>query len=130
MKNATYVGVALSVVLVLAIVVFLNGKVSRSNISVNISESKNELRLSAHFRKEDSEMVHQYLKKALNMDDLSDMDYLEIKRYETPDHFLRFYIKSRVGYVKIVLDKTENTSGGYHRVKQTGDGLKKLLTDQ
>ena len=127
MKKATYLPIGLSVVVVIAIVAFLNRKVSPSNISVNISESKDELRLSAQFPKEDSKMVHEYLKKELNMADLSDMDYLEIKRYQTPDHYMTFHIKSRVGYVKIVLDKTENTSDAYHRLKQTGDALTKLL---
>jgi hypothetical protein len=125
MKNT--VAITLSLLLIIGFGLFLNHKVNGNSVSISISDSDDELSLSAHFPREESTMVHKYLKKRFNMNDLSDMEHVEIKRYKAPGEDMIFYIKSRAGYVKIVMDKTENSAKAYRKLKETAEGLKKIL---
>jgi hypothetical protein len=126
MKNRVPFAIVFSVVIVGTVFV-LKPMMSDNDISVNISETEEELTLSAAFPRKDSELVHKYLKAQLKMTDLTDLKYLEVKRYQTPNEKMRFHIKSRPGHVKIVFNKTENTFRSYRKLKETCEGLKQLL---
>ena len=39
-------------------------------------------------------------------------------------------VRSRSGYIKIVLDKSDNTPNATAKLKATGEGLKKILSSQ
>ena len=129
MKNQPYVIASCTVFAIIAGAIFINARMFRNDISISVSETKHEFKLSASFPDKDSKEVHDYLKSRLNMTDLSDMSAVEIENYETPDYKMRFYIRSRNGSIKIILDKDENTLAAYHKLKKTSEGLKKLLAN-
>jgi hypothetical protein len=121
--------ITLTLIIVLATVWVLSRTINDDDIHISISESEEELSLSASFPKEDSEKVHEYVKAKLKMSDLSDFRYVEIKHYQTPDHKMRFHIEARPGYIKIVLDRTENSEAAYRKLRATAEGVKKVLAE-
>jgi hypothetical protein len=127
MKDPKYLIIACSVICLIAVGVLVSRIMHDNDIKISVSENKHELTLSASFPDQDSKRVHDYIKSELKMVDLSDMRAVEIKRYETPDYKMHFSIKSRNGYIKIVLDKDENTSAAYYRLKKASEGLEDLL---
>ncbi len=126
-KRTTYLFITLSLLVLVVAVPFLKKEIMGESTSIYISDNKDELRISADFPKAKSKPVQDYLSKKLNLSDLPDLNYLEIKHYQTPDRLMSFYIKSRAGYVKILLDKDENDLDAYNKMKETGEGLKKVL---
>jgi uncharacterized protein YsxB (DUF464 family) len=127
MKDPKYLIIACSAICVIAVGIFVARMKHSHDINIVVSENKHALTLSASFPDQDSRMVHDYIKSELKMVDLPDMRSVEIKHYETPDYKMRFYVKSRDGYIKIVLDKDENTSAAYYRLKKASEGLENLL---
>jgi hypothetical protein len=109
---------------------FFKRSIAGENMSINISENKDEIRISADFPKTKSKAVQDFLRKKLNLADLANLNYLEIKDYSTPDKRLKCYIKIRPESVKILLDKNKNDSDGYTLIKETGEELQKVLVQQ
>ncbi|MEO7992107.1 MAG: hypothetical protein ABI663_21320 [Chryseolinea sp.] len=128
MKKYTVLAAVLLVVCCMAAAAMALRNINNHDINISFSETDDKLTLSASFPDEDSERVQDYIKTQLKMTDLSDFGNLEIKRYHTPDQKMHFSIKSRDGYIKIVLDKTNNTSASYNQLKKTREGLNTLLT--
>ena len=122
----TFLSIALLLLLLVATVTFFQKGIGKST-RVQISDTGDKLRISAEFPGSKSGFVHDYLKTKLNLSDLTDLNYLEIKHYDTPDRLMRFYIKSRADYVKISLNKNENTRDAYHKLKEAGEDLAKAL---
>ena len=115
-----------AIIVIAAAAVFLNSRTD-NDITISFSETEDELQLSASFPDKYSKEVHDYVRSHLKMNDLSDLRYLEVKHYQTPDHKMRFNIKARNGYIKIVLDKMENSETAYRKLRDTCEGLKKVL---
>jgi hypothetical protein len=128
MKEPKYLIIACSAICLIAAIVFINARMFRNDIKIGVSEDNDELTLSATFPDSDSEMVQDYIKSELRMTDLSDLHAVEIKHYETPNRKMRFYIKSKDGYIKIVLKRDENSSAAYYKLKRTSKGLEEVLT--
>jgi hypothetical protein len=126
MKSKNLVLLALLVLLVAATKIKVDFD-NDDDIAINISDTEHTLKISATYPKEDSRHVHDFLRRELNMNDLPDLNHLEVKRYETRDHFMHYYIKSRRGYIKIVLDKDENSPEAYAKLRRTTDHLKQIL---
>ena len=101
-----------------------------NDIDISISETEEELVVSANYPDNKSSAVHRYVKSKLRMTDISNFRYLEVKNYQTPDHKMNFQIKSRDGYLKIVLDKTANSHRSYELVKDMGKGLQHLFSNR
>ena len=129
-KPIDYLLPTMLLLLVLFGFLFFKRSIAGENISINISENKDEIGISAHFPKTKSKAVQDFLRKKLNLTDLANLNYLEIKDYSTPDKLLRCYIKMRSESVKILLDKTKNDSDGYTIIKETGEELKTVLAQQ
>jgi len=127
MKRTNYLLSALLLLALVGTISFLKKEIMGNSASIRISETKDELSISAEFPKTRSRLVHDYLAKKLNLTDLSDLSYVEIKHYQTPDRLMDFYIKSRAAYIKIVLNKGDNSRYAYNKMKETGEGLKKVL---
>ena len=125
--KSTYLIMALLLVMFVAATAFLKNAVTGDDVNISISDNKNELGISASFPKTKSEEIHSYLRNQLNLSDLSDLKHLEIKKYQTPDGLMHFYIKSRDGYVKMLLNKNVNSSDAYLKMRKTGEGLKEVL---
>lgn len=127
MKDQRILIVTLVVSMLISAVIFVSMR-NRSDIDIEISEDEDEWSLYASFPSERSEEVSNYLKSRLKMTDLTDLRHLEIERYETPDGKMRFHIKSNSGYVRIVMDRKENSRDAYVKLKKAAEGLSKLLT--
>jgi hypothetical protein len=100
---------------------------SDEDIAIEISETEEALTVYASYPDKDSKLVHDYVRSKLKMTDITDLHHLEVKKYQTPDQQMNFHIKSRDGYLKIVLDKSENTRQSYLAMKRTGQGLQTLF---
>jgi len=47
----------------------------------------------------------------------------------TLDDKTTFYIKKKPGFLEIKLNKNRNSSSSYHTIKELGEGLKGVLTE-
>lgn len=103
---------------------------TNNDVDIRISETKDELVVSASYPEKESKRVQDYVRSKLKMTDISDLRYLEIKKYQAPGQNMNFHIRSRDGYLKIVLDRSKNTYQSYKALKETGQGLGKLLAQQ
>lgn len=109
------------------LVLMVIGCGTNNDVDIRISETKDELVISASYPEKESKRVHEYVKSKLKMTDISDLRYLEIEEYQTPDQNMSFHIRSRDGYLKIVLDRSKNTDQSYKVMKETGQELGKLF---
>lgn len=104
---------------------FLKKEMNGDNIKVSVNETKEEYRFEAHFSKDKSDAVTQYMD-----------DYLDQKIFENAqiDAVMRLndgtqiYAKTDDGEVKIRLDKQLNSRESYEKIKKMGEGIKRVLT--
>ncbi len=130
MNSQKVYGILLGIAIcAVAAAIFIYGRPG-NNISIRFSDTDDELEFSASFPDEYSDEVHDFVKSQLRMNDLSDMKYLEVKHYETPDQRMRFDIKSRKGFLKITMDKRENSREGYALLRRTGERIKTIVTSR
>jgi glutaredoxin 2 len=126
MKTSGYIIIAFAIVFAGAFFYFLSKGMNDNGIEVAIHETNEELIFLASFPKKDSERVQEYVQAALNMTNLPDLANVEVKKYQTPDD-MRFHIKSKSGYIKIVLDKSKNHSQACQKIRDTAKGVSRLL---
>ena len=99
------------------------------NTNISVSETKDEITVMAQFPDGKSKRVQDQLRTQLNLTDLPDLTHVEVKRYQTPDRHMRFYIKSKPGYVKLRMDKDENNIDAQAKMKQTGKIIGEALAE-
>lgn len=99
-----------------------------SNVDISIRENKEEIRLTASYPKAQAKSVHQYINDYFGLNNLTELKAVDVKNYRTPDSSMNFYIKSRDGYLRIVLNRKTNTGAAYERIRGAAEGLKKILT--
>ena len=80
------------------------------------------------FPRDQTRAVQDYLRSQFNLSDLSDLNAVVIKKYQTPDDLMTISLKSRPGYIKIVLDKHGNSKEAYRKLKNASEGIKAVLT--
>ena len=78
MKRTNYVIIALLLLALVGTISFLKKEIMGNSTSIRISETKDELSISADFPKTKSKLVQDYLVKKLNLSDLPDLSCLEI----------------------------------------------------
>src|SRR5689334_20226659 len=100
--------VGYAIIIALASLLLFNMSRPGKDTRISVSENKKQISIAAEFPHEKSDRVHSFLRKKLNLADLPDLDHLEIKHYSTADRFSDIYVKSRTGYLKLVLDKRKN----------------------
>ena len=128
MKNQKLLPVVLCFLIIAAAVVLFSMR-KNSDIEIAISESKDEWVLFASFPTKHADRAHSYIKSQLRMTDLTDLRYVEIKRYETPDRKMRFHITSRPGSIEIVMDREQNSHEAYEKLRKAAEGLKSVLIE-
>jgi len=101
---------------------------SKRDINISVSEDDDELEITAQFPKEKTKALHDYLRSQINLSDLSNLNEVVIKKYHTPDNEMTIYLKSRPGYIKIVLDKHMNGKEAYQKLKIVSEGIKQVFT--
>lgn len=129
-RRTTYLLLALLLVSLISTFTLVKNIIGRNddNTRISVSNNKNEIRLEADFPKEKTVRVHQYLRNQLQLRDVDDLRHLEVKKYITSDGSMNFHIKSREGYLKILLRKDRNSTDAFHKIQTTANGLKEVLT--
>lgn len=97
------------------------------NISITVSEEKDYYEFSANYDRSNTGRVEGYINSEISPDRLanSENDYVDANT-SLPDN-TRFYIKESPGKLKIKLDKRENSTASYYRIKKMCEGVKQLL---
>ena len=104
---------------------FLKKEMNGDNIKVSVSETKEEYRFEAHFSKDKSDAVSEY------MDDYLDQKIFENTQIDAEmmlNDGTQIYAKTDDGEVKIRLDKQLNSRESYEKIKKMGEGIKRVLT--
>jgi hypothetical protein len=104
-----------------------NERYISDNLSISISENKEKITLTVEYAANRAASVHQYISDHFGLTDLTELGATEVKDYHTPDKSMHFYIKSRNGYLKIVMNRKSNTPEAYDRIRQAAEGLKRVL---
>lgn len=100
-----------------------------NNIDISIAENKETIRLVASYPTDKSKNIHQYIKDFFGITDITDLEDVEVKQYQTPDKSMRFHIKSRNGYLKLVMKKEENTQAAIDKLREAAGGIKRVLAN-
>jgi len=97
------------------------------NISITVSEEKDTYEFSARYDRASTRRVEAYINDSIKPDQMgnSENDYVDANT-SLPDN-TRFYIKESPGRLKIRLDKTQNSTASYYRIKKMCEGVKQLL---
>ena len=97
--------------------------------SISVSINDDEIKFTASYPKDLSKKVHAYLQQALHLTDLPDLRALEIKHYKTPDGLYKMHIKSRNGYIRVIMQRRSNPPETFEEIKLICEGVKKILAD-
>jgi len=100
---------------------------SMGDIEISVSEDDHELEITAQFPKEKTKALHDYLRSQINLSDLTDLNAVVIKKYQTPDDEMTIYLKSKPGFIKIILDKHKNSREAYLKLKNASEGIKQVI---
>ena len=95
-----------------------------NNTSISISETKREFKLDAHFSRNRTKAVHEYMDKKLAPYTTMSFVNREVDADITFDNGTTFYIKSLPGELAIKLDKEENSHESYMLIKEMCEGIK------
>jgi hypothetical protein len=117
----------LSLLLLLLAVLHFNKEVRSNKTSIEVSENKKRLSITAAYPKNMSEKVEARLRAYLDMNDLNNLEDMDLRDYTTPSRHMRFNIQTEDGQVKIWLDKRNNNRQAYAHLKKTGDVIKEVL---
>lgn len=98
------------------------------DIEIKVSEDDDELEITAQFPKEKTKALHDYLRSQINLSDLTNLNEVVIKQYQTPDDEMTIYLKSKPGFLKIILDKHKNSREAYLKLKNASEGIKQVMT--
>jgi len=98
------------------------------NISITVSEEKDAYEFSANYDRSNTGRVESYINEHIKPNQMgnSENDYVDANT-SLPDN-TRFYIKESPGKLKIKLDKRENSTASYYRIKKMCEGIKQLLS--
>jgi hypothetical protein len=123
-------GVFFAVFSILALSIFLvwsRFEDFNHNISITVSEQRDTYEFSAHYDRANTTRVQAYINDCIKPDQMgnSENDYIDANT-ALPDN-TRFYIKESPGRLKIRLDKTQNSTASYYRIKKMCEGVKQLL---
>lgn len=99
----------------------------KHDINIEVSENEESISVTASFPAEKSSSVYEYLRSEMDVSDLGELHWLEIKEYETPDKKMRFHIKTRIKLLMIEMNKKENSLPAQAKLREFGDGLKHVL---
>lgn len=99
------------------------------NINITLSESDHYYSMNAHFSRSKTRAVEEYMNRRIGT--LINMSFVNSRingKLALDDH-TTFYIKKYPGYIKLKLDKDENSDQAYHRIKAMCEGIKKVINN-
>jgi hypothetical protein len=101
----------------------------KNNIDISIMENKETVTLKAYYPKVKAQSVHMYIKDLFGLTDPIDLGAMEVNQFYTPDSSMNFHIKSRDGYLKIVMNRLQNSQAAYEKVKAAAKGIQRVLAE-
>ena len=107
----------------------LKERFSNDNTDMSLSLTEKEILFTASYPKGKAKRVHAYVKETLHLDDLTDMQSVAIKEYKTTDGIYTLHLKSRNGYLKLILDRRRNPPEAVEHIKMVCEGVKKVLAE-
>jgi hypothetical protein len=127
-KKWIFLLVTLAAVFLAGTAITIKEFLNDGDIHISVSEDEDQLEVMARFPRDQTKAVQDFLRSQLNLSDLSDLNAVVIKKYQTPDDKMTISLKSRPGYFKIVLDKHGNSKEAYQKLKNASEGIKAVLT--
>ncbi len=102
-----------------------NQTTRNGDVRVTVSETGKEYRFKAYFEKEKTATVQSYIVAQSRVTDL-------FKNYQTDKEVIlsdetKFKIKSKLGYVEMVLDKRANDDISLKSIKELSNGIKEKI---
>ncbi|MDP1841892.1 MAG: hypothetical protein Q8K64_00635 [Sediminibacterium sp.] len=102
-----------------------NRTTKSGDVKVTISETGKEYRFKAYFEKEKTATVQTYIAAQTRINDL-------FKNYQTNKEVIlsddtKFQLKSKMGYVEMVLDKRANDDISLKSIKELSNGIKEKI---
>ena len=97
------------------------------NINLTYRESDHYYSMNAHFSKSKTRAVEEYMDSRIGT--ISNMSFVNSRingKLALDDH-TTFYIKKYPGFIKLKLDKDENSNQAYQRIKAMCEGIKKVI---
>jgi hypothetical protein len=95
------------------------------NVKVTVSESSKEYRFKAYFEKNKTASVQSYIAAQARVNDL-------FKNFQTNKEVIlsdetKFQLKSKMGYVEMILDKRDNDDVSLKSMKELSNGVKEKI---
>lgn len=97
------------------------------NTSIAIKESKKYYQLSAHFDRNKTRDVQQYINQQLGVNSNFSFTNTRINRNIRMDDNTSFYIKSYPGKLKIKFNKNQNSEASYLKIKSLCEGINEVV---
>ncbi|HEX5151476.1 MAG TPA: hypothetical protein VFW07_08500 [Parafilimonas sp.] len=101
---------------------------SHHNVNIHISESEHYYKMQAQFNAGKTAEVDEFMDHKIGR--RSHMSFVHSRidgKIALDDHTI-FYIKKYPGYLRIKLDKKENSAQAYQRIKLMCEGIKKVIS--
>jgi hypothetical protein len=127
-KKWLFLLIPLFVVFLASTAVSIKEYLNDGDINISVTEDEDALEITARFPRDQTRAVHDYLRSQINLSDLSDLNAVVIKKYQTPDDKMTISLRSRPGYIRIVLDKHGNSREAYRKLKDASEGIKAVLS--
>jgi len=102
-------------------------QLNNNNISIQISESQHDYKFLAHYDKNKTREVENYMDKKIGRNSNMSFANSQIDGKISLDDRTTFYIKKDPGYLQIKFDKDENSTASYHEIKTMVEGLKDVM---
>ncbi|HQW83021.1 MAG TPA: hypothetical protein PK987_01095 [Ferruginibacter sp.] len=99
------------------------------NLSVYISDDKNDYEMDASFQKRQTHAVQKYLNANLLAFENEWHKYDLINKEVTLNDNTTFFIDAAPGALRIKIDKEENSEQAYEKIRQVCEEIKDLLAD-
>lgn len=97
------------------------------DINISVNDDNDEFQIVAKYPRNKIGTLYHYLALQINISDLKDFNSVVIKKYQMPDEKMTIYLKSKPGYLKIVLDKHQNSKEAYLKLKNLSEGIKRVF---
>ena len=127
-KELVYLMISLVIMGIIATTLYMRENFADHNINITVSEDEYEFSIIARFPEEKSKALHDYLRTQIDLSDLSNLNDVVIKKYQTPDDQMTVYLKSKPGYFKIIMNKQRNSREAYRKLKNASEGIKHVFT--
>lgn len=98
-------------------------------INISVKEKESSYQFSAVYNENKTAEVLHYINKSVSPSMLFGSTEAYVNATTQLYDGTRFYIKSHPGYLKIRLDKGNNSTAAYERIKEMCNGLKTIMVN-